>query len=217
MDWINNVSYLIWALKHFNNWLNSLSADIWISVKTLNDFMLWNASQKTIKLVERYLLQKLGAINNLMMTYHDTMKENNGPIASNVPKMPHNPTKIITWWIEVEYKWKWERWWEVEAEGIYIDDKHFIIKSWSKCTHSTRLELLPHKKNNNIRWKVSPLLRWKNPYLKQTWVRSYEFARDYISGSSSGAVSILHWYNESGFRKWIVKSTGETLGEYLWK
>ena len=214
MNWVDNTFYLRDMLRHFNNGLNSLSADIWISVKTLNDFMLWNASIKTVKLVERYLLQKVGAINNLMISYHEATK---GGMIVNEENKKLAPKVKLQWWIEVEYKWKWERWWEVEAEGIYIDDKHFIIKKWSKCTHSTRLELLPHKKKNNIRWKVSPLLRWKNPYLNQTWVRSYEFARDYISGSSSGAVSILHWYNESGFRKWVVKSTGETLGEYLWK
>ena len=214
MNWVDNTSYLRDMLRHFNNGLNSLSADIWISVKTLNDFMSWNASPKTIKLVERYLLQKVGAINNLMISYHETMK---GSIMVDEESKKLSSDVKMQWWIEVIYKWKWERWWEVDAEGIFIDDKHFIIKKWSKCTHSTRLELLPHKKKNNIRWKVSPLLRWKNPYLKPTWIRSYVFARDYTASSASWGVSILHWYFESGLRKWVVKSTGETLGEYLWK
>lgn len=215
MDWVDNTSYLIGALKHFNNGLNSLSSDIWISVKTLNEFLDWKASTKTIWLVERFVTQKMGAINNLMNLYRSSVLENYK--AANVVTNEQTELKIkISKWLEVEYKWEWERWWAVDAKWVYIDEKQFIIKKGSTCTHTKRLELLHHKKGNNLRRKVEKLLRWKDPYLVKTWIRSYEFVRDCEVGSASAAMSILMWHSQSGKTTWVIRWTDKTINDYFW-
>ena len=128
---------LINALNLLKNDWKKMSWDIGISIKTLNDFLSWNSSEKTKKLVISYLRQKQDALNAHMEDF------DNGTIQTWKSDLlnKNQDTKIIDAYYKSNIVWtnakvicyiskKWDD----------IDCNKCIIKKWSICHNKRILE-----------------------------------------------------------------------------
>ncbi len=198
---------LINALNLLKNDWKKMSWDIGISIKTLNDFLSWNSSEKTKKLVISYLRQKQDALNAHMEDF------DNGTIQTWKSDLlnKNQDTKIIDAYYKSNIVW-------TNAKVICyisknwddIDCNKCIIKKWSIC-HNKRIEDLDKSMDSvykNLLTEDSPLKINNNWY--------YYFDRDYETSWVSKAMSILTWWRRDWWNDLLVEWTDNSLGEYVW-
>lgn len=217
-----NLTYLIQIMEHFNNnWVSGLASSIWISNKTLKEFMSGKTSKKTILLVESFINQKLWAIINLMDNYKNSISPD------TTIWTPHNTQKKYIkhkydytnekgiLWVDVVYNHTLKNWKTITAEWTYFAKNVFYIQKGTRFYHYRKLDSLPSKNGHNIKWDMIECL--KSNSLKRMPQNGYEFTSDYETTSPTRALSLIRWtsMNWKDLKWWMVKGKNISLNEYL--
>ncbi len=194
---------LINALNLLKNDWKKMSWDIGISIKTLNDFLSWNSSEKTKKLVISYLRQKQDALNAHMEQFDNWTIQ-----TEKIDLINKNQDLEI---IDAYYK-STSVWTNAKVICYILKNKNEIscnkcvVKKWSIC-HNKKMNDL-HKNMKKLYSRNLPLKINKNWY--------YYFDQDYEFSAVSNAMSVLTWWRRDWWTDLLVEWTNKTLKEYTW-